>query len=243
MNRSPKKQNEIEERETTILDVAARVFLSDGYHSLNMENIADEIGCSKGTVYGHFRNKEDILMELASRGVEKRAEMFSQAAAFAGRPRERMVVLWMSIELYVRAYPEYFASELILRTETLREKAAPERQEFMRGCENRCIQIVAGIVRDGVALRDLHLPDGMSAEELAFGVWSLTYGAHGLLQTGTPMKSMGVKNPFQSILYNANIMLDGVGWKPLSTELDYQSIQKQAAKTLFEDEVKLADRR
>ena len=240
MNRSTRKQLEIEHREQEILRVAARIFLEEGYHGLNMDQIAHEIGCSKGTVYGHFRNKEDILMEMASRGVDKRAEMFSRAAAYSGRPRERMAVLGMSVELFVRAFPQYFASEIILRTETLREKAAPERQEFMRDCESRCMQIVAGLVRDGVAAGDLKLPEDVTSEELAFGLWSLTYGGHTLVQTGTPMKNLGVKDPFGSIFRNAFLMLDGVGWKPYSHEIDYPQLLDQAAETLFAEELKLA---
>jgi len=240
MNRSVRKQQEIQQREKDILRVAARMFLEEGYHGLNMDQIAQEIGCSKGTVYGHFRNKEDILMEMASLGVNTRADMFSRAAEYSGRPRERMAVLGMSVELFIHAFPHYFAAEIILRTETLRAKAAPERQEFMRDCEARCMQIVAGLVRDGVAVGDLELPEEFSCEELAFGLWSLTYGGHTLLQTGTPMKNLGVHDPYRSIFRNAFLMLDGVGWKPFSHEIDYPGLQENAAVELFAKELQLA---
>ena len=240
MNRSARKQLEIEAREQKILEVAAKMFVTSGYHGLNMDDIAQEIGCAKGTVYGHFRNKEDILMEMASRGVDKRAEMFSKAAAYPGRPRVRMAVLGMSCQLFVRAFPHYFAAEIILRTETLREKAAPERQEFMRACESRCMQILAGIVRDAVSCGDLELPDEMNAEELTFGLWSLTYGGFTLLETGTPLQNLGIRDPYQAIFQNAYLMLDGIGWKPLSNEMDYQAINEHALEELFPSEARRA---
>jgi AcrR family transcriptional regulator len=240
MTRSPRKQQEIEAREKKILEVAAKMFLESGYHGLNMDEIAREIGCAKGTVYGHFRNKEDILMEMASQGVNKRAEMFSKAAAFTGRPRVRMAVLGMSCQLFVRAFPHYFAAEIILRTETLREKAAPQRQEFMRACESRCMQILAGIVRDAVAAGDLSLPEESNAEELTFGLWSLTYGGFTLLETGTPLQNLGIRDPYRAVFHNAHLMLDGIGWKPLSTELDYLSINESAMEELFPHESRVA---
>lgn len=240
MNRSTRKQLEIEAREQKILDVAARMFLEAGYHGLNMDEIALQIGCAKGTVYRHFKNKEDILMELASQGVDKRAEMFSKAAAYPGKSRVRMAVLGLSCQLFVRAYPHYFASEIILRTETLREKAAPERQEFMRACESRCMQILAGIIRDGVANGDVTLPEELNAEELTYGLWSLTYGGYTLLETGTPLYNLGIRDPYQSIFRNAHLILDGIGWRPLSSELDYIEINSKAIEDLFSHEAEIA---
>jgi len=240
MNRSARKQQEIEAREKKILEVAARMFLESGYHGLNMDDIAQEIGCAKGTVYGHFRNKEDILMEMASQGVDKRAEMFSKAAAFPGKPRVRMAVVGLSCQLFVRAYPQYFAAEVILRTETLREKAAPERQEFMRACEARCMQILAGIIRDAVAAGDLTLPEEMNAEELTFGLWSLTYGGFSLLETGTPLQNLGIRDPYKAVFQNAHLILDGIDWKPLFAEIDYAAINETALEKLFPNEARIA---
>ncbi|MBD3675816.1 MAG: TetR/AcrR family transcriptional regulator [Planctomycetaceae bacterium] len=234
MSGSTRKQREIAEREQKILSVAARIFRTVGYHGLNMEEIASEIGCSKGTVYGHYRNKEDILMAMASRGVETRADLFSQAAAFPGRARERMLVLWMSLERFVQEYSHYFAAEIILRTETLREKAAPERQESLRAGESRCLQIVAGLIRDGIAQGDLQLTDGMTPEELAYGLWATAFGGHTLWQTGPSSKIYGVKAPLETILQSVSLILDGMGWQPLSSRLDRDKLRQQAEQLVSE---------
>jgi hypothetical protein len=177
-------------------------------------------------------------MEIAARGVDKRAEMFSRAASFTGKSRERMAVLGFSCELFFQAYPYYFDAEVILRTETLREKASETRLELLRNCEVRCMHIVSGIVRDGVAQRDLILPQGTVSEEIAFGLWSLTYGAYNILETGTPLLSLGVKNPLNAIRNNAHLILDGLGWKPLSAEWNYRASVEQAAREIFPEEVR-----
>lgn len=232
---------EIKQREERILDVAARVLLEEGYQGLNMEEIAREIGYSKGTVYGHFCNKEDILMELASRGVEKRAELFSKAAAFPGQPRERMAALAITVEWFVETFPQDFAAEIILRTETLQNKAAPERQYFLHACESRCLQIMAGLVRDGMAAGQLELTTGTSPEEIAFSLWSFFYGAHALLRTGTNLQSLGIKAPVKSIFQNTSLMLDGFGWKPFSDDIDDVQLRKRVDELVLSQQTHQAD--
>jgi AcrR family transcriptional regulator len=237
MARSTRKQLEIAEREEQILEVAQEMLLDRGYSGLNMDEIAQRINCAKGTVYGHFKNKEDVLMEIAARGVDKRAEMFSKAAAFPGRSRERMALLGFAAELFLQAYPHFFQAEVILRTDTLREKASEERLVFMRNCEFRCMQIVAGIVRDGISQGDLVLPEDARPEEVGFALWSLTYGGYTILQTGTPLNSLGVRQPLATIRWHAHRLLDGLNWRPLAADWDFESVIERAARELFVTEI------
>ncbi|MDH5682762.1 MAG: TetR/AcrR family transcriptional regulator [Spirochaetota bacterium] len=49
---------------TRILDSAKKRFEHYGYHKTTVEEIADDAGIGKGTVYLHFRSKQDIFIEL-----------------------------------------------------------------------------------------------------------------------------------------------------------------------------------
>jgi TetR/AcrR family transcriptional repressor of mexJK operon len=44
-----------------ILDVAHDVFLAQGYAATSMSEIAAKVGGSKGTLYNHFRSKEELF--------------------------------------------------------------------------------------------------------------------------------------------------------------------------------------
>lgn len=57
----------IETRRNELLDVALRVFASQGFDAATVDDIASEAGISKGTVYLYFPSKEAILDELVSR--------------------------------------------------------------------------------------------------------------------------------------------------------------------------------
>jgi len=49
---------------SNILQASIKVFSEKGFHGATMNEIAKEIGVSKGTLYTYFKSKEDILNEI-----------------------------------------------------------------------------------------------------------------------------------------------------------------------------------
>ncbi|WP_243546840.1 TetR family transcriptional regulator [Pseudodesulfovibrio tunisiensis] len=47
-----------------LLDAALAVFLRKGYFRTSLTDIAEEVGMTRGAVYGHFRNKVDLYTSL-----------------------------------------------------------------------------------------------------------------------------------------------------------------------------------
>ena len=75
MGRSSRKQREIEQRERLILRAELEMLLKEGYLGLRMEQIAAQVEYSKGTVYQHFPNKEEIILALANEALECRSSL------------------------------------------------------------------------------------------------------------------------------------------------------------------------
>ncbi len=44
-----------------ILEVSQRLFLEKGYDNTKIQDIADELGMTKGAIYHHFKSKEEIM--------------------------------------------------------------------------------------------------------------------------------------------------------------------------------------
>jgi AcrR family transcriptional regulator len=54
-----------EAAKTKIIEAARKVFTQKGYHDTTMDDIAKEIGVSKGALYSYFKSKEDLLQEIS----------------------------------------------------------------------------------------------------------------------------------------------------------------------------------
>ncbi len=209
-----RKQRELQEREQSILSVARPILLSEGINSLSMDRIAAQLAYSKGTIYNHFPNKEDIVAALACEAMDLRVGLFERASASRMISRERLVAIGTACELYFRDYREHFGFEQMVRQNAIWEKTSEKRKNLLRQCELKCMSIVSGIVRDAVACLDLKLPDGMSAEEFVFGFWSLTFGSQILIATSSSLSDIGIEEPFKSIRYHCWTLMNGYGWMP-----------------------------
>jgi len=240
MNTLTRKQRELLQREEDILALSRPMLITGGYHGLNMDRIAAELEYSKGTIYKHFPCKEEIIIALAIQTLEKRTEFFSRASAFHGKSRERITAIGTGCELFVRLFPDHFAVEQVINSRSVWEKTSENRRQLMLAAETKCMHIVSGVVRDAIAHGDLQLPPETTPEELVFGLWSLTFGAHSILSTGESLADLGVKQPFSAIRMNINHMLDGYGWRPMFAELDHDALMKRIEREVFPEEFQQA---
>jgi len=232
-----RKQREIEQRENLILDVAREMLIEQGYLGLRMDHIADRIEYSKGTIYQHFPNKEEIILALANQALAKRSAMFAHAAMMRKASRERLAAIGAAAELFVELFPHFFQVEQIIRIDSICEKTSEKRRSVMRSCESRCMAVIGGIVRDAIANGDLELPDGRSPEDIVFGLWSMNIGAFAILSTSDSLEELGIADPVAALRHNMNRMLDGHQWKPLSAEVDYIGLFDAVKAELRESDV------
>lgn len=237
MAKLSRKEKELKAREQLILDTARRLLIEHGYLGLKMDQIAFETEYSKGTIYQHFVSKEDVIMALATETLEKRVEMFKKAAEFNGRTREKMAAIGMASELFMHKYPEHFRIEQLIRTDSLREKAAPERQEKLLLFEQQCIGTLTKVIQEAIDQGDLVLPETLSPEQLTFGLWALSVGGQSLMTTGMHLDELGIKTPYEAVITNAQMMLDGVGWHPLTSEWDYMKTSLRIAEEVFPEAI------
>ena len=217
MNLMSRKQREILEREAQILAVARPILLADGYQALSMDRLASKMDYAKGTLYNHFPNKEEIVAALAIESMELRRKLFEIASTICTSSRERMMAIGCACDIYADECEDHFAVEQLLRNSVIWSKSSQKRQELIRTCELRAMSVVAGVARDAVACGDLVVPTQMSAEELIFGFWALTYGSRSLIASSPSLADVGVSDPKRSIRYHAWTLMNGYNWKPLAS--------------------------
>ena len=64
-----------EDRRKQIKKIALELFINKGYAKTTMEEIVQAVGISKGGMYHHFSNKEEIFTELLEDGSEYRKNL------------------------------------------------------------------------------------------------------------------------------------------------------------------------
>jgi AcrR family transcriptional regulator len=83
-------------RDSEVLEAAARVFAQRGYASASVQDVADDLGISRGSVYHYVDTKEDLLFALLEQVAAGLDLLHEEVATTEGlAPLER-------IALYVR---------------------------------------------------------------------------------------------------------------------------------------------
>jgi len=69
---------EVSKREE-IIQVASRLFSLKGYNATSLQDIADEVGLHKTSLFHYFRNKEEILMEVMEISFKEYTEILKDS--------------------------------------------------------------------------------------------------------------------------------------------------------------------
>lgn len=165
------KKREIIRREHLILDIASRLLIKGGYHGLTMAQIANKANCSKGTVYKHYKCKEDIIVALATESVDKQRALIERAVTFQGRPRERMLAVGEATHLFSQLYKEDSRIFQIMNGEAITQKSSELFLSRMRTSANITLGVMTSIVRDAILQGDLTLSPEMPPEDIIYHFW------------------------------------------------------------------------
>jgi AcrR family transcriptional regulator len=79
-------------RRLDVIEAATRVFAARGYHLARMEDVAAELGISKGLLYASFATKEDLFMQVCLNLVP-----WKDLGASAADPEDRLRALIAAI--------------------------------------------------------------------------------------------------------------------------------------------------
>lgn len=233
-------EESLQAREDELLESALSIIETDGVAGLNMDKLVARVPYSKGTIYNHFSSKEDLLTGLCCQGMRILEDLFSRAEAFNGNTRERVIAQHLAYLLYALLYPNRFLLVISAMSPTLFERTSEQRREEIQSLETDLLGTVLSIIDDAITKGDLALPTHMERSQVAFANWSIGFGTIALLAGDT--ESCECRRNLKidrDLMINANLMLDGLGWKPLSSEMDSGSTIQRVLDEIFADEMRL----
>lgn len=184
---TPPVQDRAVQTRQDLLDAARRVFARDGFELARLEDIARDAGKTRGALYTHFQNKEDLFYALIEEDIARDTEVYSQRLAPDSTFEQRVEVLTSQLELLLRdrrrtmlylefkmyalRHPQHQKRFAELHAKVCREGSARKLElipEFhgQTEAERRNTGGNFGAVLDGLALNMYFDPDGLTAEDI-----------------------------------------------------------------------------
>ena len=110
------------ETQARLLEAAQEIFVRDGFESAQLDEIAATAGRSKGSVYTHFKNKEDLFLALFEhqtrtyvqqltnsvlRCADRKQSLEAFREFYVGLSRDKAFsILTLEFKLYALRHPE-----------------------------------------------------------------------------------------------------------------------------------------
>lgn len=81
-------------RRSELIQIAAHLFRQQGYERTTVRDIAHRAGMKSGSIFYHFRSKEEILHAVMALGITDTTEKLRQALAHATTPQAKIATLF-----------------------------------------------------------------------------------------------------------------------------------------------------
>lgn len=133
------------ERRKEILDVAERLFCTQGYDNISTNDILAEIGIARGTLYYHFKSKEDILDAMIDRILD---EIIRKAKNIA--LNESMPVLERLTKTVLAANVDTKTGDMILE-QVHKPQNALMHAKMLEKLLSQLVPLFVKIIEDGIS--------------------------------------------------------------------------------------------
>lgn len=104
-------KEDAEKTRQTVLEAALKLFSRDGYSLTTLSRIAKEAGCSRGPIYWHFENKDDLYVAVLAYSQEPLEALVAECAGMRETPIEamdRFIEQWLGLLANNRQYRQSF---------------------------------------------------------------------------------------------------------------------------------------
>jgi AcrR family transcriptional regulator len=102
-----------------LLKAIAEAVAETGPWETSMDMVAKRMGISKSSLYGHFKNKKDMLRKLFMSEIERIVDFARQGIKLSSNTAEQLYLGIFSIAVYLRSRPEILIAIDWIRTRNL----------------------------------------------------------------------------------------------------------------------------
>ncbi len=134
-------------RREQLLGVAREVFVSQGYHSASMDDIAWKAGVSKPVLYQHFPSKLDLYLALLDSSARDLIAAVKNALTSTTDNHKRVLATIDAYFSFVDDDAETF--RLLFETDLFNEREVRDRVEKT---DDDCAELLSGVIAEDTGL-------------------------------------------------------------------------------------------
>lgn len=170
----------------SIIDASIKMFAKYGFDKTSVDDIANAAGTAKGTLYYHFKSKDEILLELMERGIEDFSSTLRKKVETGRDPNEKIDII---IETQLDYFFRYRDFCRILLTEIWRFEN--KWKTHIKQIQDQYLKIIEQTINDGIKTGQFN--PRLSEEAATVAVFSLVSLASldwAIFHTKRPKKEM-----------------------------------------------------
>lgn len=115
-----------------ILDATDRILAERGYKKMTIDDLAEEVGIGKGSVYLHFESKGDIALSHIDRIIERLKLTLAEIADSRGGAEQRLRKMIMMRVMYRFDSVQHYSQSLNELLSGLRPKLLERRRKYFQ---------------------------------------------------------------------------------------------------------------
>ena len=144
---SQQRLDDREAKRRAVMNAAVRMFNERGFHATSLEDVAAELGISKPTIYHYLGNKDQVLLECISFGLEQLREAAEAARQQPGQGIDRL-------RSFLRRYSEITMGDfgrcvILTGEEALSEPSAVRFRSLKREIDSAMRALIDEGIADG----------------------------------------------------------------------------------------------
>lgn len=145
-----RREREKTQRRNTIIDAAEQLFFNKGFANTTIDEVAEMVELSKGTIYLYFKSKEELYCAIIQRAMDIMKEMFKEATSTEGNGLTRIYAVGVAVYDFYKKYPHYF--EALFHRElnnAILSKGNAQLEDLMMQGEEM-FDMTVNVIRDGI---------------------------------------------------------------------------------------------
>ena len=184
-----------------ILNATDKLLARYGYKKMTIDDIAQEVGIGKGTIYLYFASKEEIALSHIDRIIERMKARLREIARADAPPDERLREMLLTRVLFRFDSVQHYTQSLNDLLADLRPPLLARRRRYF---EDEA-QIFAEVLQEGDKIKIFSVPDALKTAE------TLLLATNSLLPYSLNTKELGERSEIEERVGRlADLLLTGL---------------------------------